>query len=207
MNPPLSQPLPSFRSLVPATARGEATRRKLMEAAIIEFGARGFHAASVSSITQRADVGQGTFYLYFHTKEEIFITLVREIGRNLRLHVARAVAGARSRPEADRRVLMALLGFMLENPGYYRIVQESQYVDETVFREYYERFAKSYAAELAEAAERGELRPGDAETRAWAILGIGQFLGMRHCQWGGQMPPESAIDAALELIAHGMAAG
>jgi len=61
MNQPLT-PL-MLKALVPATARGEATRRKLLAAAEIEFGARGFHAASVSSITTRADVGQGTFYL------------------------------------------------------------------------------------------------------------------------------------------------
>lgn len=205
MNSPLPYPVPSFRTLVPATARGEATRRKLMDAAIVEFGARGFHAASVSSITSRADVGQGTFYLYFHTKEEIFITLVRDIGRNLRLHVARAMTGAENRAQTERRALVALLSFMLDNPGYYRIVQESQFVDETVFREYYERFAKSYAQDLGEAIKRGELRPGDSETRAWSILGISQFLGMRHCLWGGAMPPDEVIDSALEMIESGIA--
>ena len=48
-------------AIVPATARGEATRRKLLDSAEKEFGEKGYHAASVSSITTRADVGQGTF--------------------------------------------------------------------------------------------------------------------------------------------------
>ena len=43
--------------LIPATARGEATRRKLINAAEDEFGSKGFHLASVSSVTQRAGVG------------------------------------------------------------------------------------------------------------------------------------------------------
>ena len=73
-------PTSNTSPIIPATARGEATRRKLLDAAEKEFGGKGFHAASVSSITTRADVGQGTFYLYFHSKEEIFVTLVRDIG-------------------------------------------------------------------------------------------------------------------------------
>src|ERR1700757_502104 len=83
-----------LKELVPVTARGEATRRKLLSAAEEEFGGKGFHAASVSSITTRAGVGQGTFYLYFHSKEEIFVTLVRDIGRKLRKQMLNAAAAA-----------------------------------------------------------------------------------------------------------------
>jgi AcrR family transcriptional regulator len=200
----MNQAIPMLKSLVPATARGEATRRKLLSAAEAEFGAKGFHAASVSSITTRAGVGQGTFYLYFHTKEEIFTTLVREIGRALRAHTGQAVARSRNRLEAERLGLEAFLEFALEHPGLYRIVQESQFVDEAVFREYYERLAKGYAKDVADAAERGELSPGDADTRAWAIMGIGHFLGMRHCLWNGQLPGKKVMDEAMAMIERGI---
>lgn len=93
------------RELVPVTARGEATRRKLLSAAEIEIGEKGFHVASVSSITTRADVGQGTFYLYFHSKDEIFLTLIRDIGRRLRKHMAQAIDGIDDRLAAERRGL------------------------------------------------------------------------------------------------------
>jgi len=202
MNQPLSSQM--LRTLVPATARGEATRHKLLAAADVEFGARGFHAASVSSITNRADVGQGTFYLYFHSKEEVFITLVREIGRLLRQDIARALSSAPSRSDVERQFLVALLKFTVEHPGRYRIVQESQFVDETVFREYHERLAKAYADSLSEASRRGDIKPGHAETRAWSIMGVGQFLAMRHCLWTGRMPGEAIIDDALDMIEHGI---
>ena len=58
--------------------------KKLLEAAETEFGERGFAKASVSSITRRAGVGQGTFYLYFPGKEAVLIELVRHMGRELR---------------------------------------------------------------------------------------------------------------------------
>ncbi len=196
-----------LKELVPVTARGEATRRKLLAAAETEIGDRGFHIASVSSITTRADVGQGTFYLYFHSKEEIFITLVRDIGHALRKHMAVAVAGAepKSRLEAERIALEAFFGFAQAHPGLYRIVQESQFVDEPVFREYYERLAEGYGDDLDAAAKRGELTPGDAEARAWSIMGIGHFVGMRWCLWKRSLPSRKLVDEVMDLISHGMA--
>ncbi|HEX4871214.1 MAG TPA: TetR/AcrR family transcriptional regulator [Nevskiaceae bacterium] len=191
--------------LVPATARGEATRRKLLAAAEEEFGHKGFHSASVSSITLRAGVGQGTFYLYFHSKEEIFVTLVREIGHALRKHMADAVRGATDRLHSERLGLDAFLEFASAHPGLYRIVQESQFVDETVFREYYERLAQGYSKALEAAAADGQISPGDAETRAWAIMGIGHFLGQRYCLWQGQRPEPAVMDEVMRFISQGMA--
>jgi len=193
-----------LKELIPVTARGEATRRKLLNAAEAEFGAKGFHNASVSSITTQAGVGQGTFYLYFRSKEEIFANLVREIGQHLRQIIAR-VEIQLSELGIERRSLQAFLDFAHEHPGLYRIVQEAQFVDEVVFRDYYERLAEGYGQALQGAAARGEIAPGDAEVRAWSLLGIGHFLGMRYCLWDGRLPDPQVVDEVMQLIGHGIA--
>ncbi|MGQ0697351.1 MAG: TetR/AcrR family transcriptional regulator [Panacagrimonas sp.] len=190
---------------MPVTPRGEATRRKLIVAAEEEFGSKGFHLASVSSITGRAGVGQGTFYLYFHAKEEIFVTLVREIGRNLRRVVRAAATGADDQMDAERRSFEAFVAFVCARPGAYRIVQESQFVDEPAFREYHEQFAKAYAADLQAASHRGDLTPGDAEVRAWSLMGVMHYAAMRHGLWLGQSPSSQQVDATMDLVARGMA--
>jgi len=190
--------------LKPVTARGEATRRRLLNAAEQEFGAKGYHGASVSSITQRADIAQGTFYLYFHSKEEMFVTLVRDIGHQLRAHSTQAIAPARNRLEAERLGLEAFLQFTAKHRGLYRIVQESQFVDPQIFREYYEKLAEGYAAALANAARKGELAEGDADTRAWALMGIGHFLGLKWCLWQKKQPPQEVLDEVMRFITHGM---
>jgi len=188
----------------PVTARGEATRRRLLNAAEVEFGTRGYHGASVSSITQRAEIAQGTFYLYFRSKEEMFLTLVRDIGHQLRTHSAQAIAKATNRMEAERLGLEAFLQFTTKHRGLYRIVQESQFVDPQVFREYYEKLAEGYASALDKAARNGELTKGDADTRAWSIMGIGHFLGLRWCLWQKQTPPQEVLEEVMGFIAKGM---
>src|SRR5918999_256649 len=52
------------------SARGTRTRLRLLEAAESVFAEHGYHEASVVKITEAAGVGQGTFYLYFSSKQD-----------------------------------------------------------------------------------------------------------------------------------------
>ena len=63
----------------PLTKRGEATRRRLLEAAEDVFADLGYHDASIVKITERAHVALGTFYLYFDSKQAIFEALVIDL--------------------------------------------------------------------------------------------------------------------------------
>ena len=72
----------------PKTARGKKTRDKLLQAAEIEFGDKGFHAAAISGITHRAGVALGTFYTYYESKEEIFHDLVSYMSHRTRRWIA-----------------------------------------------------------------------------------------------------------------------
>lgn len=187
----------------PVTKRGEATRGKLLDAAEQEFGENGYHAASVSSITRRAGVGQGTFYLYFPSKEEVMRELVRHMGRSLRRTLAIATADAGGRLEVERRGFDAFVRFSLEHSNLYRVVMESQFVDEEIYRDYYRRLADGYAAGLAAAQAHGEIRPGDAETTAWALMGVAHFLGLRAI-WAGREPDAAVMDAAFDFVRRGL---
>ncbi len=191
--------------LKPATLKGETTRRRLLTAAEHQFGEKGFHATSITSITLRAGAAQGTFYLYFRSKEEIFLTLVQDIGHQLRAQSTTAINKAKNRLEAERLGLEAFMQFANKHRGLYRIVQESQFVDAAVYREYYEKLAEGYAEALTQAARNGELAPGDAVVRAWAMMGIAHFLGMRWCAWQKKLPTPETLDEIMDFISHGMA--
>jgi AcrR family transcriptional regulator len=188
----------------PATTRGKATRQRLLEAAEVEIGEHGFHAASVSSITRRAGVAQGTFYLYFPTKEDALRELVRHMGRELRRALAEATRGAADRLDAERRGFVAFTRFSLAHTNLYRVVMESQFVDESIYREYYQTLADAYAAGLASAQAKGEIRAGDPEAQAWSLMGIAHFMGLRHAIWRGSEPTPEAVDAVFDLVRHGL---
>jgi AcrR family transcriptional regulator len=195
-----SPPLPA-----PKTKRGERTRQKILDAAEREIGRKGFAEASISTITSEAAVGQGTFYLYFRSKEDVLRELVLRMGRRLRRHLTLAIAAAQTRLEAERRGLRAFLEFVRANPDLYRVVAESQFVDPAIFRRYYEEFAASYRTGLLAAEAKGEISKGDAEVRAWALMGISDMVGRRFALWDGKVPLKRVAEAAHDLVAEGLA--
>lgn len=56
----------------------EVTRKELLNAALEMFGEKGYPSTTISDIVAAAGVTQGTFYLYFKNKTDIFSELLRE---------------------------------------------------------------------------------------------------------------------------------
>jgi AcrR family transcriptional regulator len=54
------------------------TKDKIIEAALNRFSDKGLHATKVSDIVKEAGVAQGTFYLYFKNKDDIFLAIVEK---------------------------------------------------------------------------------------------------------------------------------
>ena len=189
---------------IPRTERGRRTLRKLLEAAAREFGDRGYHEAAITGITARAGVALGTFYTYFESKEAVFRALVRDMSQATRAHVAEAVRGAPDRLAAERIGLSAFIAFVRKHPELYRIIEEAQFVAEDVYREHYRSFVDGYRRNLAAAAERGQIASGPDELRAWALIGMSVFLGMRYGIWNRDMEPERVADLAIDLVSEGL---
>jgi len=199
----VNKPVPQAK--IPVTARGRATLRKLLNAAEAEFGEKGYYEASVSSITLRANVGQGTFYLYFNTKEEVFISLLRNIEHVFRTQAATLREKYKTRLELERHRMEVYSGFAVRHPHLFRIVQEAQFITPNLHREFYERMAADFGAALNRAASEGQISPGDGEVRAWALIGINHFLGLRHSLWQKKAPDPAVIDELERFIGRGMA--
>lgn len=188
----------------PRTARGEKTLRRLLEAAALEFGERGFHEAAITGITQRAGVALGTFYTYFESKEELFRALVRDMSHAVRQHVAEAVKDAPDRIAAERLGLAAFIAFVREHRELYGIIEQAQFVAPDVYREHYLTFADGYRRNLAAASHRNEIVAGPDEPRAWALIGMSVFLGMRYGVWDEDLDPSEVADIAINLVSEGL---
>ena len=61
--------------------RRERTRHDLLAAAIKVLAAKGLHDTKIADIAAAADVGVGTFYLHFPTKDALFDAVVDDTVR------------------------------------------------------------------------------------------------------------------------------
>lgn len=188
----------------PRTARGRATLRKLLDAAAIEFGERGFHEASISGITRRAGTALGSFYTYFDSKDEIFRALVQDMSAQVGVHAAAAMQEAKSALDRERAALKGFLEFAREHKEIYRIIDEAEFVDSDSYRAHYQVTASRILARLKAGAETGELRDDVSELHAWAVMGMNVFLGLRYGIWSEDLAPDAIASAANDFIARGL---
>lgn len=93
--------------------RHAETRHRLMLAALRLFAERGMAETSVEDITEAADVGKGTFFNYFPSKEHVLIAF----GQHQVSKVEAALAEARAANLSIHRVLRRLMHSASRDPG------------------------------------------------------------------------------------------
>lgn len=189
----------------PRTERGRRTLRKLLDAAAEEFGEKGFHEASVSSITRRAGVALGSFYTYFDSKDALFRALVGDMSEKVRTSARSALHNGMGALEIERAALAAFLCFAAEHKEIYRIIDEAEFVDPASYREHYETIAARIADRLRSGGAAGEFREGLGELEAWAVMGMNVFVGLRYVVWGdGGLAPDDVASGVNRLLAEGV---
>lgn len=110
----------------------EKNRLKIERAALHLFTRRGFHGTTVREIAKKAGVSMGKLYIYYDTKEDIFIDLVHHLGRKME--------GIRQKelmplmesldPDSLRKLAKAIGRVVSENLDYWRLM----YIDVVEFR-------------------------------------------------------------------------
>lgn len=101
--------------------RRQHTRDELKQAALSLILERGYEAVSVQDITDRADLGRGTFYLHFKDKEDIVWTMIREgfeaVDLQARARFARGVP-----PQAEYYGYLNIFQHAEQNRDLYRVM-------------------------------------------------------------------------------------
>jgi AcrR family transcriptional regulator len=183
------------------TARGERTRQKLLESAERIFAELGYHDASIVKITEAAGVGQGTFYLYFSSKKQVFEEVVLDLNSRVRHAMTEAAEKGSTRAERELLGFGAFFRFTADHPALYRIIRQAEFVSPETLVAHYERLVRPYAAGLEQAMDSGEVTEGDPEVLAWSLMGIGELVGMRWILWNGDKEmPEAVFDELARII-------
>lgn len=100
------------------STRGDATRERLIAAALELFGRRGYEGVGAREITAAADVPLSAIPYHFGTKEALYRAVVERVCAQLAQALAPAVAAAsdavQETPEAARKALVAFEGALLK---------------------------------------------------------------------------------------------
>jgi hypothetical protein len=134
----------------------------------------------------------------------VFRALVGDMSTQVRDTVAPVILAAPDRLSGERAGIAAFIAFVRQHKALYRIIDESAFVAEDAYRRHYNDIAEGYAASLTAAFGRGEVSDADMTIRAWAIMGMNVFLGLRFGVWDESLPPETVAAVAADLISEGL---
>ncbi len=187
--------------------KGERTRRRLLEAAEQVFAELGYHDASIVKITEAAGVSQGTFYLYFSSKQEVFDVLVEDLNSRVRHAMSEASAKGTTRLEMERLGFEAFFRFTADHPALYRVIRQAEFASPKMLRLHYERLAEGYISGLRQASAAGEVTIGDPVVTAWALMAVGEMIGLRWILWGDtrEVPP-AVFEETMSFVARALGA-
>jgi AcrR family transcriptional regulator len=192
----------------PKPGKGDRSRRRILAAAEQVFADLGFHAASIVKITEAAGVAQGTFYLYFESKQAVFEEVLLDLNHRVRQAMAEGTRGATTREEAERGGFAGFFRFTAEHPALYRVIRQAEFVAPALLERHYATIATGYVDGLRTAMADGEIAPADPEVVAWALMAVGEMIGMRWVLWPGadRIPPavfEETMAFVTRALGHG----
>lgn len=193
---------PSESSLVnqPKTNRGQETLNRICSAAEEIFFQKGYYQTGINDITSLANVSAGTFYIYFESKQNLYEYLLRQYSHEIRLHISQAIAGCKTRREAEREGLRAWLNFIAAHKYVFNITWESLFIDKRLFDAYYSTFARSYIRQLNNAKLSGEVRDIDPEVMSFVLMGMANFIGMHWIMFKEERDIDYLVNEAMKML-------
>jgi AcrR family transcriptional regulator len=172
-----------------------ANRAAILAAAQQVFAEQGYDGAGVRDIVRSTDLASGTFYNYFHDKEEIFVALISDAGEEARRRVREARRSARTGSDFVAGSYRAFFEFIVEDPERFAFMRRNL---DTMRARFGETVLPAGTEELSEdlraAIDAGHLPPVDVEYCAGAMVAVGLELGARLAQ---RDPPD--VEGATEF--------
>jgi AcrR family transcriptional regulator len=191
-------------------ARRQAeTRARILRAALDLFARQGFFATTIEQITEAADVGKGTFFNYFPTKEHV----LAGFAEGQLDCVQRALAAARQAAAPSRQVLHRLFLALAAQPGrspsLVRGLLAANLSSDAVLQVMRRNLARGrrlLARLVVRGQQRGEVRR-DREPLEVARLFQQTFLGTM-LLWAlhPSLPLEDSLAAAFDVFWSGISA-
>ncbi|MGH3734088.1 MAG: TetR/AcrR family transcriptional regulator [Micromonosporaceae bacterium] len=153
--------------------------QQMLDAAAAVFSRHGYHTATVDEIADAAGISKPMVYLYFGSKEELFVAVVEREAARLRDMIGAAAAIGLTPYEQLRRGLEAFLTFVAEHRDGWTVLY---------------RRARAQGEPLAS---------GINKIRADTVLVVAALLERAVTESGAELPPQQDLVAIGHAVVGG----
>jgi len=191
----------------PASDSRQPRKQEIIDAAINLFSQKGYHYTNVRDITNALGISNGTFYLYYASKRDLFIEVVDDVIRNIIGDVAEAIK--KERNLLKRTILRG--NVFHENYSRYNeilaqlraeVTSEDQWAQNKV-KKIYMDLTKPLIREAQEAIKHGIIREVDPDLFAYILIGITEIMSLR-MTLDDKYTPAKIWEFLLDLYINGL---
>jgi AcrR family transcriptional regulator len=182
-----------------------STEEKLINAAIELMSKNGYHRTTVADIVKAAGVAQGTFYLYYDSKKNLFLSLMERFYSLLQdalLGVGWDIESITSEEEIAQKIRLAIQNILLvyqDNAILARIFLREAMGLEPDFAELWdsiiERLAAFAVLIMDQSIERGLLPPQNSQIVAHCVVGMIERVAYYWLFQENEFELEEVVDA------------
>jgi AcrR family transcriptional regulator len=170
------------------TEKGGETRRRIIEAARMAFGERGYSATSMSDLIAAAGVTKGGFYFHFASKRDVAVEVVRGVQSSMQSDVLAVVAEYERASEQVVAMVRTLIPAIETAKGMSGLEQlcaelrEDGVTDPEIIRPH-DAWVSTTASLFARAQAEGDMRK-DVDPGVAARFAVAAFMGLESLSLG-----------------------
>lgn len=186
-----------MKSLIPegrVARKQRRVRQSLINAARQIMSEKGVDGATMLEIAQRADVGAGTVYNYFRSKDELAVAVLEEIMESL-AHRIEAVTNTFSDPaQVYAYGVRTVLSNAIHDPRWRQLLHRSEVIAEATFL----RMGPFAIRDLKQATEAGRFQCANPELTwrmaAHAVVGVALAIHL------GSLTEDALDETVIQLL-------
>ena len=195
----------------PVSIRGtrmprEQRREQVMSVARGVFMERGYHAAGMDEIADAAGVSKPVLYQHFPSKLELYLALLDGGIEDLLSAADTALASTTDNKERVQATMRAYFSFVADRNSAFRLVFESDVMNESAVRERVDRVHEAIASKIADVISTDTgLSNDQAMLLGSGLQGLAQVAATRWLTADqAHMPLEDAADLVSALAWRGI---
>jgi AcrR family transcriptional regulator len=186
-------------------ASPSSKRERIIEAGLKLFANASYQAVTMDRVAEAAGVAKGTLYLYFQSKEDLYLGILTDGMESMARNYQASVD-----PQADvkvrlRRVIILSAEFYDQRRDLLRLMMtEEPRMPEARNRlreEWRDRWVRFFNSLIEEGVQSGAFRAVDARLATFAILGSIRSVMLFH---GAQRPVDQIGDELGEMVIRGL---
>lgn len=186
----------------------EQRRIQILEAAVKVFSEKGISKTKIEDIAKQAEIGKGTIYEYFDSKEDLFLEMVKYSVRNYHERLKGNLLKGNNIKEKITNFLRYHVTFLCENMDLLHMAVESNTVSKEMrywMMKEREVIFSLLEQVLSEAKRRGEVKEDlNTELAVFSIIGAANQYGTNRLFHGKRGYDDSDLEAIIDIIFKGV---